>query len=625
MKNLICAVALACSASVRAENLLVNPCFDGAVKDGKAEGWQMDGKKCVAGYGYGRNSSNGLKYAGDGGPYSWVVQSVPVEVGKPYRLEGWVKTENIRSAKGVRLHLSFFTAENRWCESTDSDSVSGTTDDWTLLTVEATPQKNAVRAEISVRLDDGETGVAYLDDFQFGKTAKPPIRFLVSDAYRDTASDGLVNFRLVTNLTDKEIVARGLRGRILLPAPDVKRRQKAVSAPAFKDGVCAFSVDLKEMPHGEFPVSFALEDANRIRVATKTLIFNRPREMPKRKVWIDRQGRAIVDGKPFFPLGMFMDGMSGEKAELYAAGPFNCVLPYEALTRAQLDWADAKGLKVVYCLKNHYRGYGFQPYAMPDEDDETAVVASHIAAVKDHPALLAWYTADEMGPGMIPRLRMRGRLFRQIDPGHPTVNCICRPDIARDYMETTDILSSDPYPIHAGMKPEGISLVAADTHRLRRAYFGMRPLWQVTQAFDTSYISKDKTKIRFPTKEEELNMNLQCVAAGANGIFMWAYHHVGQSALGRQDFDRCWKELCEVGSVMRPMLPVFLSDDISSCVRGRQHDLPVRAWRHEGKVWVLAVNASPVRKTAEIAVDGRKLAVDLPPLGYFFDKLEHGR
>ena len=89
------------------------------------------------------------------------------------------------------------------------------------------------------------------------------------------------------------------------------------------------------------------------------------------------------------------------------------------------------------------------------------------------------------------------------------------------------------------------------------------------------------------------------------------------------------------------MEDVLLSDDISvdfakGCAALPQH-LPVRFYRHEGKVWMLAVNATrePMRAKLDLcaqcrdfktalgggvaqASGGCALDIDFPPMGYAF-------
>ena len=130
--------------------------------------------------------------------------------------------------------------------------------------------------------------------------------------------------------------------------------------------------------------------------------------------------------------------------------------------------------------------------------------------------------------------------------------------------------------------------------------------------------------MRHPTGEEMLNMCLQCVAAGANGVFLWSYHHLGQNALGHtpEEFDKYWREACKAGEALVKMSPVFLAEDISNLVEGVLDDMPVRAWRHNGVTWFLAVNASYETKKAQVKIGGRVIDLDMPPLGHVFQPVD---
>ena len=113
-------------------------------------------------------------------------------------------------------------------------------------------------------------------------------------------------------------------------------------------------------------------------------------------------------------------------------------------------------------------------------------------------------------------------------------------------------------------------------------------------------------------------MCLQCVAAGANGVFLWSYHHLGQNALGHspEDFDKYWDEACRAGEAFVKMIPVSLAEDISNLVEGVLDDMSVRAWRHNGSIWFLAVNASYELKKTQVKIGGKAMDLDMPPLGY---------
>ena len=58
---------------------------------------------------------------------------------------------------------------------------------------------------------------------------------------------------------------------------------------------------------------------------------------------MDRHGRCIVNGKPFFPLGMYWNPNERNMAA-FTNGPFNCVVHYEMMTPRRLDFCRAHGL-----------------------------------------------------------------------------------------------------------------------------------------------------------------------------------------------------------------------------------------------------------------------------------------
>jgi hypothetical protein len=70
------------------------------------------------------------------------------------------------------------------------------------------------------------------------------------------------------------------------------------------------------------------------------------------------------------------------------------------------------------------------------------------------------------------------------------------------------------------------------------------------------------------------------------------------------------------------MIPVFLAEDVSCLVEGALDDMPVRAWRHNGAIWILAVNASYEAKKAQVKVGGKAIELDMPPLGHVMQPVE---
>ena len=161
----------------------------------------------------------------------------------------------------------------------------------------------------------------------------------------------------------------------------------------------------------------------------------------------DEHRRLIVDGKPFFPLGMYFGGISEPDLKTYSASKFNCLMPYEPPELDQMDLAAKYGLKVIYSLKDLYFGSAHCPPAIRSEADEEPLVRTRVRQFRNHRALLAWYLNDELSLQYLPRLEARRRWVAEDDPNHPTWSVVYQVDDISGYINSFDCVGSDPYPI----------------------------------------------------------------------------------------------------------------------------------------------------------------------------------
>jgi hypothetical protein len=207
--------------------------------------------------------------------------------------------------------------------------------------------------------------------------------------------------------------------------------------------------------------------------------------VPKRKVYIDGYGRTIVNGKAFFPLGLYSSRRDVAELDTYCEGPFNCILPYALKPEAgELDAYGKKGLKVIVCVSDYS---GFRGSKLKGAEDERAYAMRYLEAFKDHPSLLAWYLADELPEAKIGCLRSRNLLFRARDPDHPTFVVFDRVDSPADFVEGYDIVGMDPYPIgNTGLR-SNLDSASLFPEAAKKAMHSFRGLWQVPQAFDWTW------------------------------------------------------------------------------------------------------------------------------------------
>jgi hypothetical protein len=260
-------------------------------------------------------------------------------------------------------------------------------------------------------------------------------------------------------------------------------------------------------------------------------------------VVIDAQMNLRVDGKPFFPLGMYHVG----EAELpaVAALGLNTVQGWGGdLERARrfLDTAQANGLKVL-----------LEMGGLVDTQVHTDAIEAHVKAFQDHPALLAWYVRDEPSAGQQAVVRAAAELFHRLDRTHPTYVVSCSPSDFAAQAELADIFAVDPYPLPGGP----ITMVAQWAEAAWKATQGRRPVWLIPQAHDQSSYGEiaPKRGANPPTPAQERCMVYQCLVHGAKGLvwYTWddgpnmglKYHPALQSTL---------RELCTEINALAPLL-----------------------------------------------------------------------
>ena len=161
---------------------------------------------------------------------------------------------------------------------------------------------------------------------------------------------------------------------------------------------------------------------------------------------IDEHGIMLRNGEPFLPVGWF--GLSASAMKEYGynvawlyLGPWQTV---ENL-RERLDKiAAAGGYAVIYPTVNNERPEAVTVAPINEKDAE--LIRQRVRALKDHPALLAWYLADEpeyhrVLPESVEQLRA---LISEEDPWHPTIVLNNTFGGIRQFAQGGDITAPDP-------------------------------------------------------------------------------------------------------------------------------------------------------------------------------------
>ena len=148
---------------------------------------------------------------------------------------------------------------------------------------------------------------------------------------------------------------------------------------------------------------------------------------------IDEDGTFLVNGKPFFPLG------------IYHIGPnfFETAKDIGFNTIQFWSWHGIGDEWGVPTAMYRAMGNGLRCLFESNHSGEK-VYMEQLRRYADNPALLMWYLADEPNEGQAKELRDRNEI-RHRDRNHPTFVASCRPDLFRFHASFADVFAMDPY------------------------------------------------------------------------------------------------------------------------------------------------------------------------------------
>ena len=483
-------------------------------------------------------------------------------------------------------------------------------------------------------VDKGTTGRVVFDNVDFAEVPEPSVTFLCSNAYRAMAGEGEVEFYASVYPPCDPKSSKAVFSFVDASGKVVRR-----PADSLLPDSMSMKVDVSEMAFGTNAVIGELTSGK--HVSRSSLDFAHVRELPKRRVRIDRYGRCLVDGKPFYPLGMFANGIGPKELEIYTNGPFNCVMPYNPVNRSALDACQAAGVMAFGSRNSVILGsYWGKRLGLDTQEKVEEFHRKEVESLRDHPALLGWFMFDESPSNEIRARKRLCELYREWDPDHLMWAIQCRADDLRDFMQATDVMGVDSYPLgYQGCTADQV--LDAPTRITRKCLeltFGAMPFWNAPQAYSWSWLKCDWCPgARFPTMAEMRNMNWQHIAAGANGVISYSFG----AMLKQPDFPELWKQTIAAHEEIAKVVPVLLSVEPRPAVSSSDPKrLSCRTWAKGGKLYLLACNLTtkPVAASAnleygswtlegrylaegEVRVSGRSVKYALPPMGVSFVRL----
>jgi len=594
-RMIVCfACAIFARLSLAEDNAVLNPGFEITSTAGAVQNWSERKPAYRFCEGVGRNHSRGLVFDNtDPHFYSFPTQRLSIPAGCCYAFEVWVKAEHLEgNESGATLCMEWSDAQGKYVGGAYAEGLRDTAGEWVLVQgVTQVIPAHAVHITVAPYVRKGMVGKAWFDDLRVYRYYPPLVTSLIASAYRNTITNQPVTLfaglalgpsGLHTDAIDSVFSILDATTHTLL----LKRSPDQLSADH-----AMLTLPAHTLNEGTYTVCFsATTRTPPLMTHAQTTTLYRVQTLPSRNVWIDSHRRLIVNGKPFFPLGMYWGSVTRDLIKTYRTGPFNCLMPYGAPSRALMDELHTNNLKVIYSIKDLYSGTKWAPKNVRTEADEVNVVTRIVNEMKDHPALLAWYTNDELPATLESRLTARQRLLEQLDPDHPTWIVIYQYYDVRSYLRSFDIVGTDPYPVPD--KPITDALLWARTTRDQS--FGVRPIWQVPQAFDWgAYRKGDEQKTtRPPTRAELRAMSWMSIAAGANGVVYYSYFDLFKMK-GKDPFEQRWAEICSVAEEIQRYVPIILSvEPIPHSTSTGSSSSEIRIWRQNNDLYILCASAA---------------------------------
>ena len=347
-------------------------------------------------------------------------------------------------------------------------------------------------------------------------------------------------------------------------------------------------------------------------------------------VQIDNRRRGlIVDGLPFFPFGFVCipDGRGQGDPSIppdFAEHGFNLYSPYSSgkgsagleHIRTWMDKCAETGVKVLFDLRFDC----FEPFWKSREAEWTPegwqALRTLVEGIRDHPALMAWYIADEPRDRHLETLAEMRQFIKKLDPYHPT--CIVfqeEPALPkrREWRHVTDVTWTDCYPvssfstdqkdnpywIHAPVEHRrGVaSITAYWIGRLDEVLGHSSPLWYNPQFMGGGCHLWDSYR-REPSAQEVRSMTYAGLVSGVTGIFNWPY-----TPRFFPTSPRLMDEAGKLSQEVMEMTPFLLSEEPRRTAAASGADVLASAWQDRGMAMLMAVNVENAPAVYQVTLE----------------------
>ena len=514
--------------------------------------------------GEGRGGANALIYEREN-PNDYPLPGIGLKL-EPgsYEFGGWVYCERTASGE-VGAAICMEMSENgKHIGGSYRAQRTGPADWRKISSVLIVPENRNVRVQFVPYMQKGNCGTVKFSDMYIRRASPELYAAVLEPRMFHSLQPGKNRLELGISILNAKPEESLLH--VTLSGKSGKIAEKSFPAPAKR-----ISVEFDFPQSGEYQLECELKDA-----AGKTLAAD---QIPlavlaepvagDATVGIDERGRLLVNGRKFFPIGIYTNRQVTAKhltlpreLELIAEAGFNCILPYDGLEyRMPEDKSSANKEEALYKVLDHLQTLNLK--ILPSLDyvrkGEEARMRNVVTKLRNHPALLGWYLCDEPPLKQRDALRKLCRELNLLDPAHPLLGVSLMADGSAIYAGTTNIYAFDTYPIYGDTK--NISSLPGS---LKQFHDGIvsgdgAAFWFIPQWFSWEcYAAKRNAELyRWPGEEEGAAMALLSIIEGANGLIFYSFFDMFKF----DDFEKQWPHLRRIVELMNEFAPFALGDD----------------------------------------------------------------
>jgi hypothetical protein len=576
-------------------NLVTNPGFE----EGIGSPWWNNGE---AGYYCDNASHSGSRslkmQVSDPGKRALVGQSVSVIPGESYDIGVWIKAENVTSNAadhGAQIIIEWSGPSGWLGGEWKAKKIKGTVEDWLYSGAMGVKiPEEATSANVYLQMTSGATGTAWFDDVVMERTPKALMEtFVLRPNYRgkifpEAASPEI---EVEVSLHPEE---HGLTLEELGIVAALNQNGTSIvetDLGSLSSGTFRLDLDVPtDTTAGDYELRIALYRAGAGELAEPTtypIEILSEADLSALTSYVDAHNRFILNGEPFFPLGLYVAqcSISDQSSQLdeIENSPFDTLMNYNINKCGSLDATNSEIRDYLdeLCKRDLKLIFRLYDYVSHDPSD-IVTLREKVETFKDHPAVLSWHMSEEGGPDgaldYVPAFEARYDTIRELDDNHPVWSVHTRKYVFMGEAHTTDILGVDPYPI----PNHPINMFSCWADWAKEAGRGYKPLWLVGQIFGWAG--------RPPTKAEMRAMTYLATNHGAKGLIYYAYFAILDQG-GNPDPGQ-WAAIKEVASEIRNLRPIFLStDQTDSIVVDCNHDnIDFKLMREGNAYHLFAVN-----------------------------------